>query len=187
MARKTVTQTFRLDEKTCEELATEAKMQETSLNGLVTRILNDYVTVSRFADRFQVLRCGRHLTSAILEELSEESLRRIGGALGKTHPQGTLAAVGLPNELENLIMVMEKSHWAKFRLFQNGDDWNLFMKHDLGEKWSIFLSEYISRMLETLGHREISTSNMNPHSITVKFRSSVGQTRQQNSSNSIDR
>jgi hypothetical protein len=171
LGRKTVTQTFRLDEQTCEELVAEADAQNSSLNALVNRVLEDYVTVDRFADCFQIMRFGRRLVAAIFDEISGESLKKLGETLGKTQPQEVLAAIGRPSTLENFIDVLERSHWSKCRISQDADVLTIHLRHDLTHKWSLFLCEYVCAMLAAFGYHNIETVDIGTHSVTTRFNS----------------
>jgi len=164
-----VTQTFRLDEQMCEELASEADAQNSSLNALVNRVLEDYVAIDRFVDRYQVMRFGRRLITAIFDEILGESLKKLGETLGKTQPKEVLASIGRPSTLENFIDVVERSHWSKCRLSQDADALTLHLRHDLTHKWSIFLCEYVCVMLAAFGYNNIEAVDIGTHSVTVRF------------------
>jgi len=72
---------------------------------------------------------------------SPPMLKKLGETLGKTQPQEVLAAIVRPPTLENFIDVLERSHWSKCRISQNGDLLTLHLRHDLTHKWSLFLCE----------------------------------------------
>jgi hypothetical protein len=168
LARKTVTQTFRLDEKICDELSAEADAQRISLNSLVNRVLEEYVTVDRLAKRFQVMRLGRRLVAAIFDEISDESLKKLGETFGKTHPQEVLAAIGRPFTLDNIVDVFDRSNWSKCQISRDGDALTLHLRHDLNRKWSLFLSEYVRAMFAAFGYRNIETVDIGTSSVTTR-------------------
>jgi hypothetical protein len=166
---KTTTQTFRLDEGICKKLAAEAEAEKISLNALVGHVLDDYVTVDRFAKHFQVMRLSRHFVTDLFELISEEDLKKIGAAFGKRHLHETISAIGMPLVLESYVRLMEKSHWAKCRIVKENHVWTLHLRHDLSMKWSLFLSEYASTALQTLGYRNIEPLAMSSNSVTMRL------------------
>jgi len=169
LSEKTATQTFRLDERVCKELAAEAEAQKISLNALVGHVLDDYVTVDRFANHFQVMRLGRGLVTDLFELISEENLKKIGAVFGKRHPHETIAAIGMPFVLESYARVMEKSCWAKCRIVEKNRVWTIHLRHDLSMKWSLFLSEFACAALQILGYRNIEPPVVSSNSVTMRL------------------
>lgn len=176
LRRKTITQTFRFDTRIHDVLVDEAERQRVSLNTLVGRVLEDYVVHDRYAERAKCIVAGPPVIAAILDELSEEAIRKIGTTLGQSHPREMLAALDLPFTLENVVRLFEyynckHTAWCEpTEIRKEADVWTIHLRHGLNKKWSLFLCEYVTAMFQTFKFHEIEPGNVGIYSTTVRMR-----------------
>ena len=174
-AKKTVTQSFRLDEKILRRLSKEAQKQRVSLNTIVEHVLEDYVGLGYYIRRDNVLLLGSPLISAIFDEFSDETIRKIGDTFGENHPREILAAFGLPFTLENAVRLLEYqlsygAHWFKEpEITRETDAWTIHLRHIINRKWSLYLSEYMTTMFKALGFQKMDTSVVD-YSTTIRLK-----------------
>ena len=96
------------------------------------------------------------ILTIFLNELSEETLEKVGRSMGREHPPEMLMSLGLSLTLQNARRLIGEylsrfSHWFEYE--QTDDGSTILLRHHLNRKWSVFLSGYVSAMFEDLGYR----------------------------------
>jgi hypothetical protein len=173
--KKTVTQTFRIDQDTQRILVNEAERQRVSLNTLVGHILNDYAVHGRIAEHYRALELSATTLGSILELLSDEAVGRAGSKTGRKHPAELLSASGIAISVDNLARALEEIYlrhlrWFDYCMIVKKDTWRIHLKHSFGHKWSIWLGEYFSSMFEEAGFRRMEPTVVNRNYTTLQFK-----------------
>ena len=157
-------------------LVAEAKTQRVSLNSLVSRVLEDYGVYGRHAKRAKILRFSPLIVATLLNEFSDEVIKKIGKKVGQNQPREILAAVGLPDfTLENVVRLMEyylpeHAGWFEpWEISREPDVWTIHLSQGINRKWSLFLCEYVTAMFQTLKFHEIEKI-VEEYSITIRMR-----------------
>jgi hypothetical protein len=169
--QKTTVQALRMSAEVHNALMEEAKRQSLSLASLMNRLLQDYVTFGRYAERHGIMRMSPTILVVFLNELSDETAEKVGRLMGKEHPREMLMSLGLPFTLQNARRLIGEylarfAHWFEPELIDDG--LAILLRHHLNRKWSVFLTGYVTAMFEDLGFR-LTETNLTEYSTSVRF------------------
>ncbi|MFQ5998589.1 MAG: hypothetical protein ACE5KO_04715 [Candidatus Bathyarchaeia archaeon] len=176
VGKKTITQSFRLDAKIQRVIGAEAAKQRVSMNTLVNQVLDDFADYGRFTKQAKVVRFGPPIVDAIFNELSDESVMKIGMKIGETHPREMLSAISAGRfTVDNAVRLIEHylSHHAGWyestEIEKEPDVWTVHLRHGLRRKWSLFVCSYMKAMLQALKFHLIEITHVDDFSTTLRM------------------
>jgi hypothetical protein len=148
--RKTVLRTVRISESSAHSLENEAVDESTTVNALINSIIRRHFEWDKKAEETGFTSIHRSVLKAIIEELDDEALLRIGRDVvpgwfkdmaeywfQDSSPDRILDTINLRFKFNPLMRV---------RITREGDKYTVVLRHDLGPKWSI-LAEGAAREL----------------------------------------
>ena len=171
--RKDVLRSLRLTEETSRELCGEAERQSVSFSALTTTVLTKYLEYGRFAERYGTLTLSTSTIIAILDELSDETVAKLGKERGMMRPKELLASAGLDSSLGTTVQLVEKylsqhARWFDCTLREDPDGFLIHLRHHVNRKWSLFLSQYVTSMFREFGFKPTQIT-INDFTLTLKL------------------
>ena len=172
MDRKTVTQTFRIDQESHDALVDEARTENLTLTSIINKVLTRYVQHERVATRHHFMRfCSSPILSTLLEGVSEEYMEGRGRRLGGFHPRDYLSALSFPiapSSFPTLLEHLSKySFWFKLERYEEHDRTIFHLRTELGSKWSVFLRSYMEVATKSVFQIPASI-DMTEFSVTIR-------------------
>jgi len=154
MPEKTVTSTFRLDEKAFRTLQEDAKKQSISVNTLVNQLILSYANYDRVMKRLQMMKIPASTFKAILDSASDEGIKQAaritGTGVGKTFVVAMSGAFTLENVLEGFRTSASYINAFEYNEFPHADRITITLTHQFGKKGTLFIEEWIKGMFEAL-------------------------------------
>lgn len=143
--------TFRLDKQLLSELEKEASRQRISVNSLVNRLIEGYVTYGRYREHFDTITLNRLTFLSFIEKLSDEDLVDIARVRGKETPRELIPLCGKKLDLEGVLFFMktvlqDHCHWFIMYVFDDNGSLRIVLRHQWGRKWSKWLRAYIESL-----------------------------------------
>ena len=143
--------TFRLDKKLLSELEKEASRQRISVNSLVGRLIEGYVTYGRFREHFDTITLNRQTFLRFLEKLGYEDLVNIARDRGRETPRELIPLCGKRLDLEGVLFFMktvlqDHCHWFIMHAFEDEGSLRVILRHQWGRKWSRWLRAYMESL-----------------------------------------
>lgn len=171
--KETIVQSLRIDAETHRILTEESESQNVSLNSLTSRILQDYAEYGRFANRYGTMRISPTTLTALLNELSDETIERVTQTLAKVRPRELLSSLGLDFTDQNAKRLITEflsrhHHWFEANVTTGEKDMMIHLRHRLNRKWSVFLSAHVSALFQEFGYKTVKT-NMGDYSVTLRL------------------
>ena len=144
---KPKTRTFRIDESLDEALVEEAEQKEVSVNNLTESIFEKYLNFNRWYERIDTLALTPDILTAILDQLDQETIKKLGNRLGSTSPKNDLMIRGIPLNTETANLYVEKilgenDQWFDASYIDQEQPY-LYIRTQLGEKWITFIEAYL--------------------------------------------
>ena len=154
MAGKTVTTTFRIDEKAFQAIQEDAKKQNVSVNTLVNQLLLGYANYDRVMKRFQMMKIPASTFKTVLDGSSEEAIKAAAKAAGESIAKTFVVAISGSFTLENILEGFRTSasyiNAFEYSEFPHTDSVTITLTHNFGRKGNIFLREWIQTMFGEL-------------------------------------
>lgn len=152
---KTVTRTFRLDKILTKMLEEEAAKEKITVNSLVSRMLWNYQKRCQYCLHYNLMLVDPTVFKAMLENMSDEAVEKLGSSLGPSVMKENLARLGMsPAEGSVEFIVVEAlGQWTKWYDADVGQTSNgrvYYLHHILGKKWSIFLKNFFEQAMAQL-------------------------------------
>lgn len=145
------TATFRFDSTLLDWLREESEQKRTSLNTLVTQILQSHAEYHTFAAKAGMISMPKALIITLIEKLESQEVIKLSEHIAK-------------NELKDTILLM-KSRYAPDTILEFIDSWarvagfayrhhtesgegskkkhSIVLQHDMGERWSLYFIELL--------------------------------------------
>jgi predicted DNA-binding protein YlxM (UPF0122 family) len=144
---KAVTRTFRIDETWDTALAEIAEEKNLSLSAMLEKITKDYVLFYQWVEDLSSLVFSPNTITELLEELSEEQLRKTAEHVAQSTFKESYLARGDELQLETVVFQIrdQMARYANwFEVVEHKTDMHYFyIKHQYGEKWSCFVETYL--------------------------------------------
>jgi len=152
---KTITRTFRLDEKINKILEEEAAKEKITVNSLVSQILWNYKTRCQYCLHYNLLLVEPDILKAILDTMSEEAVEKFGSSFGPPVVKENLARLGMKQDRESVeaVVVEALGKWAKWYdadVSETSQGRVYYLHHVLGKKWSVFLKNFLDQVITEL-------------------------------------
>ncbi|MGC8936639.1 MAG: hypothetical protein ACP5KV_04660 [Candidatus Methanomethylicaceae archaeon] len=152
LSKNSETRTFRLDFDVLKELEQEARKQGATVNGLVCRILRNYVRVESRANQIGIISFFRNDFIELLSMLDEGKISELGAKLGTSTTKEAILLLfgGLSiNTFREFLILFLCGYlkWTSLYEIENKDYLEIRVRHDMGIKWSLFIKNYIESAL----------------------------------------
>ncbi len=180
---KTITRTFRLDEKINVALEEEAAKEKITVNSLVSQILWNYKTRCQYCLHYNLLLIEPVILKAVLDSLTEETIGKFGTELGSPVVRENLARLGLKQDRESVetVLVEALGRWAKWYdadMNETNQGRVYYLHHVLGRKWSVFLKSFLEKAIADLMELNV-TVEMTENSVMFTLPGATGPIRPQ--------
>ena len=143
--KETIVRTFRLPVKRDISLVAEAEERGVTVNGLVNLILEEHQGWAKMARESGFVWIHRSLYRALIEEVDEEVLRRLGRTVVLSWVEDAARYRYQSTDPERILDVLEfrYSHdpLMKAKFTRDRGDYSLVFTHDMGPKFSIIAEE----------------------------------------------
>jgi hypothetical protein len=149
------TRTFRLDADIMKGLEQEAKKQGATVNGLVCRILRNYIRIDSKVNQIGAITFFRNDFIELLNALDEEKISELGTRLGTSTPKEVMLLLfgELSIDAFRQFLVLFFSgylSWASLYEIEDEDYLEMRAGHNMGSKWSLFVKNYIESALVSI-------------------------------------
>lgn len=146
--------TFRLDVDIIKGLEQEARKQGATVNGLVCRVLRNYVRIYSKVEQMGTVSFMRDDLVELLKMLDEEEVAELGRKIGALTPKEVMLLLFGEHSLNTfrqfLMMFLYKyANWVSVQEVENEDFLEIRAGHTMGSKWSIFLKNYIESAMNS--------------------------------------
>lgn len=149
-----VSQTFRIDGETYDQLVKEARAENKTINYTVSRALNRHVAKSIMSHLSSISIIKRPHLATLLEHISDEEIEDSGERLGAAEAQQCLSLYGLPpnpSSLEKSLQILSQdASWFGLRIIEGPNGSTYHLMNDLGWKWGKFLRGYLRSLAKGL-------------------------------------
>ena len=154
------TRTFRLDGETIKYLEQEAKRQGATLNGLVCRILRNYVRVDSKIKQIGIISLFKDDFINILNLIDEDKISELGIKIGTSISKNAIlllfGEISINSLRQFLLLILHGYlNWINVTEIENEDHIEIRIWHNIGNKWSIFIKNFIESLFS-------STINIKP-------------------------
>jgi hypothetical protein len=150
--------TFRLNSSVLDKLSTRADLQKTSLNVLVNQILQNYVEWDADSIKAGWIPTQRIVLTKLIDVLDEKIILDIAKQSAKSGGKDSILYMYGKYNLENLLTnIRASAQRSGFSIKEYEEDQNLeiVIQHDLGWKWSVFFKLYYQEILHEINQRVI--------------------------------
>jgi hypothetical protein len=156
-AKRTVTMTFRIDERTMDILKSESEQKEVSLNILINQILRRYVDWQMYEPKVGMITIARPVASALFERMSEADVTKMARDVGKNAVHDIALFMKGKMDLPSFMswfesrMKISSIEFSHTKLSQGKHSY--VMKHDLGYNWSLYHKTLLELIFSEILHR----------------------------------
>lgn len=150
--------TFRLNSSVLDKLSTRADLQKTSLNVLVNQIMSNYIEWDADSIKAGWIPTQRIVLTKLIDVLDEKIILDIAKQSAKSGGKDSILYMYGKYNLENLLTNIQASaQRSGFSIKEYEEDQNLeiVIQHDLGWKWSLFFKFYYQEILHEINQRVI--------------------------------
>ena len=148
--------TFRLNSIVLEKLSKRADLQKTSLNVLVNQILQNYVEWDADSIKAGWIPTQRTTLMKLIESIDEKNVPNIAKESAKLCGKNSILYMYGKYDLEHLLKnIRSKAQHSGHNIKEYDEDNNheIVIQHDLGWKWSIFLKSYYQEIFYEVNQR----------------------------------
>lgn len=154
--KPSLVRTLRLNERFDAFVVNDAKENRLSINAAYNQILDRYINCFRLVDKFPCLIIPCDIARNLLDEMSEEKVKKLGKIFGSYLPKHSLFLKGEGLTTENVLKYMkttcQDSNWYQFNIQNNNGAKKVLLRHTFGRNWSIFLNEYYHTIFKEILH-----------------------------------
>ena len=156
------TRTVRIKEESDLILEREADRAGTSVNALVSNLVDRYVDTLRFFQSGSMLSMSGNTLEAFLGHISDDEIAEEAYVQSTSLVRESLMQRGMKLNYESVLWYIRQvlgQYYGWYRCDYNEDDALdiLHLSHDYGYKWSVFLSSYISSILKEVIDLQLNT------------------------------
>jgi len=158
---RTITRTFRLDEKLNQMLEEEAMREKITVNSLVSRVLWNYQKRCQYCLHYNLMLVEPAIFKTMLDNMSEEAVGRSGSSLGPSIVKENLARLGMSEDMESVEYVIAEAleqwtRWYDADVTETKQGRVYYLHHVLGKKWSVFLKNFFEQAIGKLLNLNVS-------------------------------
>lgn len=153
MSKKSVVMSVRIDDKIREKLQMEAKLNQTSINTLISQILAKHTGWDKFTKEIGFIFLTKPFVRAILEEVPESTIKTICNTICRGGIRDTMifteGKINITSFFNSFGMWLAASN-IPYRIIHEEED-TIIVKHGLGTKFSDYLKNLAEALLEEIG------------------------------------
>jgi len=166
--KKTVLRTVRLSEELDGILENDARVKRTSVNALISSIMEKYAEWDRYTQKFRYISIPTTVFSALLDLADENALARTAERLGNELPKEITSfwfkKFTLESFLQYISNAAEYGNAFEMEIENERGNCTISIHHEYGKKWSTALKHFhdkaIRTYLKTIPHFETSESTV---------------------------
>lgn len=168
---RTITRSFRIDEKAFKIVQDEAKRLNLSVNTLVNQQILSFVNFDRFFEKIGMMKIAGATFAHLLRSSSELEVIEAGTLAGSDIPRTIILAkdgkLSLDSVIRYLRMMSDYAHFYEYNEVEVERKRTITLMHALGPKGSLFLIHYMGAVLSTIDIKPVFSST--DHSVTAEF------------------
>lgn len=150
--------TFRLNSSILDKLSKRADLQKTSLNVLVNQILHNYIEWDADSIKAGWIPTQRTVLTKLIDVLDEKIISEIAKQSAKSSGKDSILYMygkyNLENLLKNIRASAQRSGFS-IKEYEENQNSEIVIQHDLGWKWSIYFKFYYQEILHEINQRVI--------------------------------
>ncbi len=170
--KKTVLRTVRLSEELDGILEKDARVNRTSVNALISSIMEKYARWDRYTKKFRYISIPTTIFSALLDLADENALATVAERLGEELPKEITSfwfkKFNLETYLQYISNAAEYGNVLEAEIESERGNYTISIHHEYGKKWSTALKHFhdkaIRTYLKTIPHFETTEST-----VTMRF------------------
>jgi hypothetical protein len=170
--KKTVLRTVRISEELDRILQKDAKVNRTSVNALISSIMEKYARWDRYTQKFRYISIPSTIFRGLLDLADENALAATAERLGDELPKEITSFWFKKFDLESYVQYISNSaeygNALEAEIESERGNYTISIHHEYGKKWSTALRHYhdkaIRTYVKTIPHFE-TTEN----TVTIRF------------------
>ena len=148
--------TFRLKDRTIDDLKKQSEEEGVSLNNLVNKVLDSYLEWECFAPKVGFVSIQKSVLRELFDSLSEEWIKKIAISAADSFEDELLVMRGKV-DLDAVLSLTKgrvKQSGCALSVFDDrvGHSKKLIIQHEMGHGWSIFAKTYNQRLINNIGY-----------------------------------
>ena len=150
--------TFRLNSSVLDKLSKRADSQKTSLNVLVNQIMHSYVEWDADSIKAGWIPTQRTILTKLVDTLDEKTIQDVAKQSAKSSGKDSILYMYGKYNLENLLTNIRASAQRSgfsIKEYEENQNLEIVVQHDLGWKWSLFFKFYYQEILHEINQRVI--------------------------------
>ena len=151
---KSVLKSIRISKKVSDTLEISARDRKISVNALIGSILQEYEEWDRMVEKFSFLEMPSKMVRRVFEQLSQDSIDRLGDELGAELPKEMMLFWFKQANQDALIswfsLLSKYEKFSQLEVSHVGRVVRVIAHHDLGKSWSIWLSHYLAAAVKSV-------------------------------------
>ncbi len=161
---RTITMTFRIDEKVMTLLQSQARSQGVSINQLTNQVLKRYIEWEMFVSQIDMMPIAKPVLAELFKKMSKEEVIDLATHVGNKTIADIIVFMSRATDLTSEYFL----HWLKLRLEpcahvrygyeannKNSSFQRCIIKHDLGYNWTLYHMVLIQKIFEDMLHKRI--------------------------------
>jgi len=170
--KKTVLRTVRISEELDRILQKDAKVNRTSVNALISSILEKYAVWDRYTEKFRYISIPTTIFRALLDLADENALATVAERLGVELPNEITSfwfrKFNLETYLQYISNSSEYGNTLEAEIESEGGNYTISIHHEYGKKWSTALKHYHDKAIRTY-FKTIPQFETTENTVTMRF------------------
>ncbi len=167
---QSVPRTFRFSSDLVDKLEEEARRQRRSVNGLVCKVLEKYLNVEVFLERFGYLIFPQSIFAKLLEKVDVELLEEIGREIGGETARELILQIWGELTPRNFCRYLEEvmcgcARWANCYIDRIDSGLKIRLGHGYGGKWSKLLRIMVEETARQIPGMKIKFDYVSEYSV----------------------
>ena len=150
--------TFRLNSSVLDKLSKRADWQKTSLNVLVNQVMCNYVEWDADSIKAGWIPTQRTILVKLIDTLDEKTIQDVAKQSAKSSGKDSILYMYEKYNLENLLTNIRASAQRSgfsIKEYEENENMEIVIQHELGWKWSIFFKFYYQEILHEINQRVV--------------------------------
>jgi len=154
---KTVTRSIRIKEESEKIIEEEADRVGTTVNSLVSTLVDQYVDSLRFFKSAEMISMRSDIIMGLLDSFSDDEIAIFSYQKGSLWVKDDLMQRGMKVNYDNLLWYInqilgQSNRWFRYDFHEEGNTDFLHLSHNYGRKWSVFISNFLAGIIfEVIG------------------------------------
>ncbi len=168
---RTITRTFRVNERALKALEDEARHQNVSVNTLVNQTFLSYANFDRFVKKLHLIKISRPTFRTVLDAADEDAIIEAGHQAGSDVPKYLIIAkdgtLSLETVLAHLKGLADYGNLYEYTESVKARRRVVTLGHELGPKGTLFLAHYVQTVFRSVDANP--TFALGDNSIVMEF------------------